>query len=215
MKRLHRVGLAAAICVPFIAAPALAIAVSRGAVTSTIHACTSKSTGAVRIATKCGHSERAVSWNVQGPQGLPGTMGSPGPTGAPGTPATTVTYEYTFSHASSTPSGGTSTSSIPGGSTLVFNGAKSSITGDVSACNAGFNVNVAAPAGLWMNFYSPNGSLSSGSWGALGSVPYVTPSDGAIQWSSTCSTRTDLNAPVPPFTVHFVFDETRPPVPFN
>jgi hypothetical protein len=56
-----------------------------------IHACAGKRTGALRLAKKCKHSERAVSWQVQGPQGRPGSKGQAGArgiqgkTGTPGT----------------------------------------------------------------------------------------------------------------------------------
>ena len=60
---------------------------------STMHACAKKSNGALRLAGKCKKSEKAVSWNVTGPQGTQGPQGSQGsqgpqgpqgPQGAPG-----------------------------------------------------------------------------------------------------------------------------------
>ena len=44
-----------------------------------IHACAKKKSGALRLAAKCHHGERAVSWNQIGPQGLPGAAGPRGP----------------------------------------------------------------------------------------------------------------------------------------
>jgi hypothetical protein len=52
-----------------------------------IRACANKKTGALRLASKCRHSERSVSWNQigpQGPQGLRGLNGARGLTGATG-----------------------------------------------------------------------------------------------------------------------------------
>ena len=66
-----------------------------------IHACEKKSDGALRIASSCTSSEKAIWWNVQGPPGPQGPKGdtgakgatgpkgapgSPGPSGAPGSP---------------------------------------------------------------------------------------------------------------------------------
>jgi hypothetical protein len=46
---------------------------------SSIHACASKMTGALRLARRCGRKERPVVWNVQGPPGLIGNTGPQGP----------------------------------------------------------------------------------------------------------------------------------------
>ena len=56
---------------------------------TTINACQSKSTGALRVLTTgtCKTTEVGVSWNSQGPQGAPGDTGQQGvagPQGAPG-----------------------------------------------------------------------------------------------------------------------------------
>jgi hypothetical protein len=64
----------------------VAIAGSSG---TTIHACASKKGGALRIAKKCRHSERAITWNQTGPagpQGPQGAAGKNGVNGAPGVP---------------------------------------------------------------------------------------------------------------------------------
>jgi hypothetical protein len=45
----------------------------------TIHACAKKSNGALRVARKCMKSERSVTWNVRGPQGIQGPKGDAGP----------------------------------------------------------------------------------------------------------------------------------------
>ena len=53
-----------------------------------IDACYSRSGGALRVidgtVTKCGKSETALAWNVQGPQGPVGPQGPAGPAGATG-----------------------------------------------------------------------------------------------------------------------------------
>jgi hypothetical protein len=46
-----------------------------------IHACAAKRGGALRLAVKCKHNERAISWNMQG---IPGNNGTNGTNGAPG-----------------------------------------------------------------------------------------------------------------------------------
>ena len=53
----------------------------------TIHACAKKSDGRLRTvdsAAKCKRDERAMQWNVQGPQGSPGAQGQAGPAGPAG-----------------------------------------------------------------------------------------------------------------------------------
>ena len=49
-----------------------------------IYGCVNKKTGALRIATKCSTSEKPISWNKVGPQGLIGETGPAGPQGIPG-----------------------------------------------------------------------------------------------------------------------------------
>jgi collagen triple helix repeat protein len=54
---------------------------------ATINACSSTSTGALRIASSCHRGEAALTWNQDGPQGPkgdPGTAGAAGPQGAQG-----------------------------------------------------------------------------------------------------------------------------------
>lgn len=76
----------------------LGVAVAAGA-TGTIHGCVAKSGGALRIvhsAKNCRASENPLSFNAQGPQGLPGpagpagAQGPAGPAGAAASPAPTV-----------------------------------------------------------------------------------------------------------------------------
>jgi Collagen triple helix repeat (20 copies) len=80
------------------AASVAALAVSGGlalAATSSspvIRACANKKTGALRLASKCHHNERRISWNQTGLQGSPGAQGPRGLAGARGlTGATGVT----------------------------------------------------------------------------------------------------------------------------
>jgi len=238
MKRLRRIGLAAAMCVPIIVAPTLAVAVNQQAATTTVHACANKSTGALRVATSCTRTERAITWDVVGPRGLPGTPGSPGtagspgpsgpsgppgpsgapgstgpigpsgPAGPPGSPAGGATYEYTITYSGTGTASGSSTSIVPAGTTLIFDAAKSSVLGDLSACNNGFNFETSTTDGSgWMDFYTGSGTLALGTWAALTANRFVARVDGPIGWSASCVTNFNLNAPVPAFTVHYVFDE--------
>jgi hypothetical protein len=78
--------------VPFLAVAAaclLAIGASWAIAASTtssatIRACASKSTGVLRLASRCKKSGRRVSWNMVGPRGPQGTHGVQGPQGPPG-----------------------------------------------------------------------------------------------------------------------------------
>ena len=73
-----------------------AIAASRTS-SATLRACASKSTGILRLATRCKRSERRVSWNTVGPrgprgrQGIEGAKGDTGSTGATGATGATGT----------------------------------------------------------------------------------------------------------------------------
>jgi hypothetical protein len=49
-----------------------------------ITGCVNKKTGALRIASKCSTSEKPISWNKIGPQGIPGPQGLTGETGTVG-----------------------------------------------------------------------------------------------------------------------------------
>src|SRR3954467_15717863 len=51
---------------------------------SAIHACYSKTTGAVRITTKCKSTEFAITWNKAGANGKVGKTGPPGTRGKAG-----------------------------------------------------------------------------------------------------------------------------------
>jgi hypothetical protein len=69
--------------VALIAATAgLALASSSGG--PVIRACANKKTGALRLARKCRHRERSVSWNRTGPAGRLGAAGAAGPQGLQG-----------------------------------------------------------------------------------------------------------------------------------
>jgi hypothetical protein len=52
----------------------------------TITVCADKKTGILHLHNrgKCKRTQRRVTWNARGPQGLPGAPGPAGPTGAPG-----------------------------------------------------------------------------------------------------------------------------------
>ncbi len=51
---------------------------------SVIHGCAARSGGALRLASKCGKNERAVTWNNTGPAGARGATGLQGPAGSQG-----------------------------------------------------------------------------------------------------------------------------------
>jgi hypothetical protein len=51
-----------------------------------ITGCVNKKTGLLRIATKCTTSEKPISWNKVGPQGIPGVQGEAGTVGPQGIP---------------------------------------------------------------------------------------------------------------------------------
>jgi hypothetical protein len=56
----------------------------------TINGCVKDKNGALRIVsdpTSCTSRETPISWNQQGPQGVPGAAGDPGPAGVPGSDA--------------------------------------------------------------------------------------------------------------------------------
>jgi Collagen triple helix repeat (20 copies) len=72
--------VAIAVIVSVVAGGAWALAAGGGV----IHACANKKNGALRQAAKCRKSEKAVTWDIQGPQGLQGLQGPQGPQGTPG-----------------------------------------------------------------------------------------------------------------------------------
>ena len=68
--------VAGALVATTLTAASMAIADSRGS--TTLHACAARSGGALRWATRCKASERAVSWSVRGPRGPRGRPGARG-----------------------------------------------------------------------------------------------------------------------------------------
>jgi hypothetical protein len=89
-RRAVVVGAAAAVTLPLVAAAATAaVPDASGA----FHGCYLKTTGVLRVIdpassstarNHCKTTERAISWNEQGPQGLPGADGAQGPEGPAG-----------------------------------------------------------------------------------------------------------------------------------
>src|SRR5436309_8895058 len=82
---------------PRLLAPALvaALAVAAGAAltafadspASVIYACVNNSSGTIHVVAAdaaCAGNELKLTWNTQGPPGIPGPQGSPGPAGPPG-----------------------------------------------------------------------------------------------------------------------------------
>ncbi|MDX6205776.1 MAG: hypothetical protein QOF39_1833 [Frankiales bacterium] len=106
-----RSALVLAVSVTVAATGAGSVAVAATSAGKQVTMCALKTTGAVRLATKCHKTERAVrlgqigprglvgaagpqgSPGAPGPQGTPGTQGAVGPTGAPG-PSDTYSYVY-------------------------------------------------------------------------------------------------------------------------
>lgn len=81
-ERLTYANVVATICLFLLLGGGAWAAVGAGG--SAIHACYSKRTGALRIASRCKRSERAVSWSRVGPQGPRGQRGANGRNGAGG-----------------------------------------------------------------------------------------------------------------------------------
>ena len=86
--RLNASSIAVGLAIGALAAGGITYAAANTSGT-TINACQSKSTGALRVLSTgaCKSTEVAISWNSQGPQGSPGDTGQQGvagPQGAPG-----------------------------------------------------------------------------------------------------------------------------------
>lgn len=73
--------LAVAVAGILIGAGGVAVAAPSGGV---LHACAGKTTGLLRLASRCTKRERAVTWNVQGRQGTQGERGQQGMQGVQG-----------------------------------------------------------------------------------------------------------------------------------
>jgi len=72
---------------------------AQGVSSGQISACANKSTGALRIASKCAKTENPISWGKQGevgPKGDPGARGLPGLQGPAGSSAIPNTKEITI-----------------------------------------------------------------------------------------------------------------------
>jgi hypothetical protein len=111
--------LAVAAAGVLIGAGGLAFAASGGGV---IHACASKKTGALRLATDCKKKqERSVSWNVQGPQGLRGPTGATGPQGLQGPQGLPGTNGTNGTNGATNVAVRTATESVPTGGSSQMN----------------------------------------------------------------------------------------------
>lgn len=77
------------------------LALASGGSSSTIHACYSKRTGALRIGKGCGHGEKAISWSKVGPPGPVGDRGAAGPPGQAGIDGSARAYAYVIGSVSS------------------------------------------------------------------------------------------------------------------
>jgi hypothetical protein len=74
----------AAVLALFLAAGGAAAWAATSPSGKTIHACFKRHGGALRVAGRCKHGERPLSWNQTGPIGLPGARGFTGKTGKTG-----------------------------------------------------------------------------------------------------------------------------------
>ena len=84
MKKLLRVRpLAVVVCAVGLSAAAVGAALAETSGGS-IHACAKKNNGALRLADRCRHSEKSVSWSITGPPGPRGAQGPPGAQGPQG-----------------------------------------------------------------------------------------------------------------------------------
>jgi predicted ribonuclease toxin of YeeF-YezG toxin-antitoxin module len=91
MTRVHRSGKVLSIAVVAVVAAGGSWALA-ATTSGAIHACANKKSGALRLAGKCSKKhERAVSWNITGPQGLRGATGAKGTNGINGTNGTNGT----------------------------------------------------------------------------------------------------------------------------
>jgi hypothetical protein len=114
---------------------------------NSLHACASKSSGALRLAANCKRSEKGVSWAIvgpsgpqgprgpngaqgpQGPQGAQGGQGSPGQRG-PSDAFTEYWSDTSISHAAAQPVN-LGAVSLPAGSFMVFG--RASVTNNTDA----------------------------------------------------------------------------------
>jgi len=131
--------------------PAMAVAVAALLVASTgwaiaatsnspvIRACANKKSGALRLASKCRHRERRVSWNVQGPAGLPGAKGKPGLRGFVGAQGITGAQGLRGATGATGPSG-ISGYEIVSGPPAPSSGGGADEAAAIAACPEGKNV---------------------------------------------------------------------------
>jgi hypothetical protein len=132
--------VAGAVVATILTATAVAVA-SDGRGGGTLHACAAKHGGALRIATKCTASERAVTWSVTGPKGAKGPRGKAGADGSG--PAYTARQVGALVAPSGTPAAITHVTLPAGDYTVVatLSASTTNLDGDNGSCElegAGF-----------------------------------------------------------------------------
>jgi hypothetical protein len=112
-----------------------------------IHACASKRSGTLRLANRCGKSERAVAWDVQGARGAQGNRGMPGTSGQPGAAGPSDIYAAGAAAGTLTSGAEITSLTVPAGSYLI-----------------GAKVGMSGASGYGSCFIAPSTAGGSGSW---------------------------------------------------
>ncbi len=145
MRRLRRSSIPSPIVVVLVAgsiAGMAGLAVASTAGPGVIRACAQKKTGALRLASRCRHGERAVSWSQTGPAGATGATGATGAAGATGSTGAT----------------GPVTDVLPSGKTERgwFLADKDAEAGEIMSTSITFNFELpSAPAVNYVNISGP------------------------------------------------------------
>jgi hypothetical protein len=133
-----------------------------------IHACASKKGGALRIAKKCRHSERALTWSQTGPAGARGPQGAKGPGGSNGINGSARAY----ARVSGAAGGPSFQPSFDQGTTKGFTTVSEPLTGHY--CLAAPGLDPATTAPVLTPIFNPGSSLNAIE------VAVVRPSDSAL-----------------------------------
>jgi hypothetical protein len=151
-----------------------------------VHSCYATTGGAVRISSTCTSKEKALAWNIQGPQGLQGPRGDTGPKGATGARGATGPKGATGA------TGGAGPQGIPGAAGGLSGYQVVTKDGDYTEETGGFVKFVGdaavCPAGKVAVGGGASGSLSfnNSSEGSLDLVQsYPDQQGGNSQWSAT------------------------------
>jgi hypothetical protein len=104
---------------------------------------------------------------------------------------------------------------LPAGTNMIFDAARSGVSGDVSTCGSDFRLDIG-----WTSFETRTGAISGGAWsqGGLANTPINVSTGSPLGWAATCRDALGNTINVPPFSAHFVFDiplPTRPTQSFS